>query len=105
MRIFLFLLAVGIIPCIIVRNGILNSYEDRAVSVRGMDVQNQLMILSNQLISSDYMLDQSSDVINGQLDQLSNMYDGRILITDRNFKIIKDTYGLDEAKTIVSEEV
>ncbi len=104
-RIFLFLLAVGIIPCIILRNGILNSYEDRAVSVRGMDVQNQLMILSNQLISSDYMLDQSSEVINGQLDQLSNMYDGRILITDRNFKIIKDTYGLDEAKTIVSEEV
>lgn len=105
LRIFLLLLAVGLVPCIVLKNGILNTYEDRAVNVRSMDVQNQCLILSNQLSTADYLMDPTSEVINGQLDQLSNLYDGRIVITDRSFKIVKDTYGIDESKVIVSQEV
>ena len=36
---------------------------------------------------------------------LSNVYGGRILIVDRDFKIVKDTYHVDEGKTLVSPKI
>lgn len=104
-RIFLIILIVGLVPSIILRYGILMSYEDRAVSVRMSDVQSQLKILANHLIHYGYLQDTSSEVINAELNQLSELYDGRVMIIDRNFKIIKDTYGISQGKTIISEEV
>lgn len=89
----------------ITRQCILLNYEDRAVSVRTSDVMNQCQILANHLVSYGYMLKPDSDTINGELEQLSNLYDGRVLIVDENFKIIKDTYAISESKTMISEEV
>lgn len=104
-RLFLILFIVGLIPCIFMRYAILENYEHRAVSVRTSDVQAQLRILANHLIAYRYMQDTSSEVINAELSQLSNLYDGRVLIVNYNLKVVKDTYGISEGKTIVSEEV
>lgn len=105
MRLFLILFIVGLIPCIFMRYAILENYEHRAVSVRTSDVQTQLRILANHLIAYRYLQDTSSEVINAELNQFSNLYDGRILIVNNNLKVVKDTYGISEGKTIVSEEV
>lgn len=104
-RLFLVLFIVGLIPCIFMRYAILENYEHRAVSVRTSDVQAQLRILANHLIAYRYLQDTSSEVINAELNQFSNLYDGRILIINNNLKVVKDTYGISEGKTIVSEEV
>lgn len=113
-RIFFLILVVGIIPSILLRYGIMDNYEDRAVELRSTTVQNQLTILANHLASKNYLenyqlSDQQTnvtkEVINAELEMLSNLYDGRVLIINSNFKIIKDTYGISEGKTIISEEV
>ncbi len=104
-RLFLIILLAGLIPSVGMRYAILQSYEDRAVTVRIADVQNQFKILANHLILYGYLMDTSSEVVNSELDQLSNLYDGRVLIIDQNFKVIKDTYGISEGRTVISEEV
>ena len=71
------------------RYAILENYEHRAVSVRTSDVQAQLRILANHLIAYRYMQDTSSEVINAELSQLSNLYDGRVLIVNQNLKVVK----------------
>ena len=103
--IFVLMLAVGIIPSVILRMGILQSYEERAVSLRATDVYTQYMIIANHLLNYNYLQDTSSEVINVELDQMSNLYDGRVLIINGNFRIVKDTYGISEGKTVISEEV
>lgn len=105
LRIFVIMLLVGVVPGAVIEHSILDTYETRALEVRKSDVQNQLKILANHLITYNYLQDTSSEVINAELDMLSNLYDGRVLIIDRNFKIIKDTYGISEGKYIISEEV
>ncbi len=102
--VFLFFI-IGILPTMALRVGMLRSYEKKAVSNRSIDVLSQARILTNQIVFNNYLEDANSELINSQLDQLSNIYDGRIMIIDSNFRIIKDTYALDETKTIVSEEV
>ncbi len=104
-RIFLIILIVGLIPCFVMRYAILQNYEQRAVNVRTSDISTQLRILANHLITYAYLRDTSSEVINAELEQLSNLYDGRVLIINSDLKIVKDTYAISEGKTIISEEV
>lgn len=104
-RIFLILLIVGLIPCVSMRYAILQNYEQRAVNVRTSDMTTQLKILANHLITNHYLQDTSYEVINAELDQLSGLYDGRVMVINSDLRIVKDTYGISENKTIISEEV
>lgn len=113
-RIFALVLVVGIVPSAFMRYAIVTTYENRAVETRATTVQNQLLIVANHLISNDYLsIEHQNDrnqvasgrVINAELDTLSNLYEGRVMIITANCKIIKDTYGISEGKTIISEEV
>ena len=104
-RFILLFLLIGILPATALRVGMLRSYAKKAVANRSIDVLSQAKILTNQIVFNNYLLDAGSEIINSQLEQLSNIYDGRIMVIDGSFHIIKDTYGLDEGKTIVSEEV
>ena len=104
-RIFIMVLLVGIVPSMLLRYGIVRNYEERAVQYRMQNVQNQLKILANHLIIEDYLNAPSSKVINAELEMLSNLYDGRVMIIAGNFNVLKDTYGLSEKKTIISEEI
>ena len=104
-RLFLLIVLIGILPNIVLRVGILTTYENRAVSNRSIDILSQAKILANQVVTYNYMADLSEEVINVQLDQISNIYDGRLMIINSHFQIVKDTYGIDTGKTIISEEV
>ncbi len=104
-RLFLIIVLVGILPSIILRFGILASYESKAVSNRSIDILSQAKMLGSQVLTYNYMTDTSVEIINAQLEQLSNIYDGRVMIINNRFQIVKDTYGLDTGKTIISEEV
>ena len=103
--IFLLMLIIGIVPSVIMRLGILNNYEERAVNLRGSDVASQYRIIANHLVNYNYLQNPTSDVVNAELEQMSNLYDGRVLIINSNFRIVKDTYAMSEGKTMISEEV
>ena len=83
-----------ILSSVILMNAILQSYDQRTVSVRTAEIQNQCTILSNQLVNSDYLKTGVSDVIDTELSQLSNIYNGRVLVIDDEFRIVEDTYDL-----------
>ena len=95
----------GMLPMIVLKAVILNSYEKRAVDVRTADIQNQCTILCNQLGDLYGQEGDTSDIVRTQLVQLSNIYNGRVMIIDHEFRIIEDTYGMDVGKTIVSGNV
>lgn len=104
-RIMVLLVIIGILPCLIIEKVIVNSYENRAVEWKKMNVKNQCDIFGNQLMKEGYLEYQQSEVINGELSILSTVYNGRILIINRSGRIIKDTYDIDEGKYMLSEEV
>ncbi len=104
-RVIVISMLAGFLPCVAALLGLVHFYEARAVSLRTAEIQNQCTILSNQLKSYRYLENPSSDVINANLTQLTNIYSGRVIIIDENLEVIKDTYSLDEGKTDVSENV
>lgn len=104
-RILIILVILGIVPSVIVTRMMIGNYEKQAVAVRAGAVSSQCSILCNQIIKENYLNDPSSEAVNGKLEMLSNVYGGRILIVDRDFKIVKDTYHVDEGKTLVSPKI
>lgn len=104
-RIFLLLIVFGIAPGFSLRAGILSAYESRAVETRTVDITSQAKLLATQIVANNYLENTSSQSITTQLEQLSTIYDGRVMLIDQAFHIVKDTYALDEQKTILSEEV
>ena len=101
----LMLVLVGVLSGTTVYVGIIQAYESRAVSLRTAEIQNQCTILCDQLYSYDYLSDNSSEVINSSLVQLTNIYSGRVMIVDQDLKVVKDTYALNEGRINVSERV
>ena len=113
-RIFVIILAIGVCSGIMMRYSIVNNYEEQAVTQRSTGVQNQLMVIANHLVSNNYLANYQSQeqvyrnsrqVINAELEMLSNLYEGRVMIINSNFEVVYDTYDISDGKTIISEEV
>ncbi|MSS64463.1 HAMP domain-containing protein [Lachnospiraceae bacterium WCA-693-APC-MOT-I] len=102
------LVLVGIIPLIIFSQVILTTYQNEAIEVRIGELKEKGSMISNLLISSNYFAnreDSDFSEANKEIAQVADAYRGRIVIVDRNLQILKDTYGLEEGKTIISEQV
>lgn len=103
-RIMVLMIVIGIIPGFIVEGILISSYEERAVELRQINVRNQCDILGNQLMKEGY-LQQKSEVIDSELSMISSIFSARVLIINRNGRIVEDTYDIDEGKYAFSEEV
>ncbi len=104
-RLLIILLLVGIIPLNLLKHGILENYEKQAITQRASQIRSQCQMISEQLCDSDYIHGKSSKLIETEITQLGSLYSGRVVIVNSNFRIIRDTYGIDEDKIIVAEEV
>ena len=106
-RLIIMAIVLAVIPSLVVGNGILFSYEKRALSIRESEIMGQARIIANQIATSNYIGDDkgNTETLLAKVNMLTSIYDGRVLIVDNNFKIIYDTYNLDDNKTIISDAV
>lgn len=105
MRLFVILLFVGIVPINLLKYGILENYEKQTVRQRASMIRSQCGMIAEQLAEAEYLMGKRSELIETELAQLGSLYNGRVVIVNSNFRIIRDTYGIDEDKLIVAEEV
>lgn len=93
---------VGVIPSVIIKTQIIESYERRAVEVKTAEIRNQCTILCSQLGNSNDLASAMSEIIRTELTQLSNIYAGRIVILDEKSEIIADTSEEKEGNENIS---
>ena len=102
---FLVLCLVGILPGLIASAILLDYYGRHAVESRIRQVQTQCLVIANHLYMQGYPDSPDNSTVDSELTQLSNLYDGRVMIINSDLKIIKDTYSLSEGKYMISAEV
>ncbi|EET60220.1 ATPase/histidine kinase/DNA gyrase B/HSP90 domain protein [Marvinbryantia formatexigens DSM 14469] len=105
LRIFLIVGLVGIIPILLMKMSILEKYEEQSIIQRGRMLQNQSENLADRMGSSVTGLNLDISGFVTEMEQLATLYGGRLVVVNREFEIIEDTYGLDVGKYLVSEEV
>ena len=104
-RIFIILCVVGIAPILLMKMSILKNYQDQSLIQRGKMLQNQCENFADRMGDSLQGDDLQLDAFETEMEQLATLYNGRMVVVDDEFKVIKDTFNLDEGKTLVSREV
>ena len=97
---------IGFVPMYILGKVTDQSFRQTQIDFRVMEVQNQCLIISNKMSRMGYMNEDSRDsAVDVELDTIADIFNGRIVVINRNFKVIKDTFRLAEGRTHVAEEV
>ncbi len=99
------LFLIGILPILFFTWEMVNTYNSTAIDQRKTDMQSQGSSLANLLLSSGYFSDPTIEEVNTELTRIASIYDGRILVVDSKLNILKDTYGIEDGNTIISEDV
>ncbi len=96
---------VGLSPIFLMKYVILENYVTQAVAQKRALIQSQSQQIVERVLQSQYLKGSASKEVDRQLNQLASMYNGRVIVVNSSFRIIRDTYGIDEDKWIISEEV
>ena len=104
-RILLITFITGIIPVLCVSELFKFFVRENLINSRVSTIKSQSQILATQLSSKTYSSGSMPESVDEGLMQLSNTLSGRIILVDLNCRVLKDSYNLDEGKTIVSSEV
>ncbi len=104
-RIFVFFILTGIVPILLMQQVILGSYESQTVEQKAQLLERQCQQIVEQINETGYLHGKSSSQTDKFIEQMASIYSGRVIIVNSNFRIIKDTYEIDENKVIISEEV
>ena len=79
------------------------------VEERMAEAQNRSLILANKIRSSDYinvlLSGNPNPALDAELSTTADLMNGRIVLVDDSFKILKDTFGLSRGKTLVVSDV
>ncbi|MBQ4523101.1 MAG: two-component sensor histidine kinase [Lachnospiraceae bacterium] len=82
------------------------SYEKKSMELRISYVQSQSNILATQLLASNFVLNgENTKDLEAEIDQLASVLEGRVIVIDYNYRVIKDTYTIQQGKYMLSEDV
>ena len=114
MRIHIFLISIfiGIVPLIILSYVLFNTYENKAVEDKVIELRGHGNMINN-IVNSMGGLTPINDSDNltdinrfyTEIDRFAQIYNGRIIVVNKSLNIIKDTYGLYEGRYLLSEDV
>lgn len=104
-RIFIILVLFGMIPVGVYSGISVRLFLNNAISQRVSELQSHASIISNLVVNSNFFTSDDLTDLNTELNQVADVYKGRILIIDNNLKIVRDTYTLEDNKTIISKEI
>ena len=102
---FLLLLFVGCVPVLVVNRIVLAAASANEIQSRINRIQNQWLIVANQVSRSGYVDNPQNEAIDAELVQMANLQDGRVIVVNRSFRTVRDTYEIDTGKYNISESV
>lgn len=100
------LLLISLIPLVIQARFLVGFFRQTQIEDKMIEAQNKCLILTNKLVSSDYVNNPSNNPsLDTEMSVTADSFNGRIVVIDGSFKIVKDTFDLTKGKISVAEEV
>lgn len=100
------LFLIGIIPILFLSWEMVNTYNTATIEQKKSDLQGQGTSLANLLVASaNFITENNTADVDSELVRVANIYEGRILVINSKLEVLKDTFGLEDGSTIISEDV
>lgn len=107
-QIIIVILLISIIPMLIISKVLIESYRQEAITQRVNELQSHGNTISNLLLSTGLQVTTEAVEqfdISREINQIADVFLGRVMIVNRNLQVIEDTYELEVGKTVISEVV
>lgn len=102
----LVIMAVGLFPLLLQGNILSGTVRQSQIDSRQSEVLNQCQILSSKMTRAGYFMPEYKDTsLNTEMEITADLYNGRIVIVDKNYKIVADTFDLSVGRINIAEEV
>ena len=102
---FCFLL-VTLVPLLVQARFLAGFFRQSQIEDSMIEAQSKCLMLTNKMITLDYINNMSNNPgLDAEMNVTADLFNGRIVVIDSSFKIIKDTFELTKGKTSVVEEV
>lgn len=103
---FFILLLIGLLPMQMGIRVLLSSFQQTQIDNRMIEVQNQCLILGNKMTRSGFLTAENQDLqIVADMNAMADIFNGRVVIINQDFKITNDTFDLAVGKINVTEEI
>lgn len=98
-----------VLACVLPLTGVavlfINSYKKQTIQEMQEKVQELCADFSNRIQNTGYLTNASQTELSAAMDTAAQIFNGRILVVNSELQIIKDTFGREEGKIMISEEV
>ena len=108
LRIFLTIvfLLFGILPIFIYGRIVSRTNFSSRIDARKIEIQTKGLMLSNKLTRGNFLKNtEDREVLRSEIDTVAEIYNGRIVIIDKSYKTIEDTFNLSLGKINISPEI
>lgn len=105
LKLIVLMVFVGLVPVSCLCIVLTQTYHSQAISQRVDELTSYGNIISNYVLINAYLETHDSVEVDNEVEQIADVYQGRIIIVDENLRVLKDSYGLEENKTIISTDV
>ena len=104
----LLMLLLTLIPLGIQERFLGDFFYESQIEQNMIDAQSRCLILANEMMSTDYLNNtvlNQAPALDAELSATAELFDGRIVVIDSGYRIIRDTYDLAVGRTNIVEEV
>ena len=95
-------LILTVIPLFVVRGTLLMNIQDKLWSERVDSIERHSSFLASQMIKLGYFDGENENIINNLITQLDSIYDGRVIVVDENFTVLRDSYSRINDRKVIS---
>ncbi len=99
------LVVFGMVPMVLCTQTVLTSVKQNEIDGRMGEVQNQCRILSSKMTRAGYLTGEDRAAMNSEIETIADVYNGRIVVVNKDFRIIQDTFHIAENRLHIAEEV
>ncbi len=99
------MLLLCVIPSIVVSIHLLSGYYTGNKKEHSTEAQEMCADFVNRIQNTGYMTNTAQTDLSSAMDMAAQIFEGRLLVVNSELQIIKDTYGREEGKILISEEV
>ena len=68
-------------------------------------VQNRCMMVAERIKASGFQFTSMDGTLGAELEQFASLMEGRIMVIDYNYRILKDTFGIEDNRYLMTEDV
>lgn len=99
-------LLVTLVPLLVQARFLAGFFRQSQIEESMIEAQSKCLMLTNKMVTMDYINNPSKNpALDAEMNVTADLFNGRIVVADSSFKIIKDTFEIARGRTCVVEEV